>query len=169
MSIIYTRKGEKALVQFAIGLRELTYPAGYSLWFPNQLDLTVAELAPHKVAKWSGEGLPPVGAVCELRSRGGGWGEAEIKYHGRGLCVWLWVRHDGNTDQIEYAESPDRLEFRPIRTAEQIAAEEHLAAVEQALKLVNTTTQVPGDVVRQNILRHAISVMIDAGYRKVEQ
>lgn len=75
-------------------------------------------------ATWNGDGLPPVGAVCGLRSRGGGWGEAEIRYHGRGLCVWLWVRHDGNTDQIEYAESPDRLEFRPIRTAEQIAAEE---------------------------------------------
>lgn len=75
---------------------------------------------------WNGpeDGLPPVGTVCELRTRNGGWGEAEIKYHGRAVCVWLWVRRDGNTEQVEHAESPDRLEFRPIRTAEQLAAEE---------------------------------------------
>ncbi len=95
--------------------------------------MKLAVLRPAAAPAWNGEGLPPVGTTCELRSRGGGWGEAEIRYHGRGLCVWLWVRHDGNTDQIEYADSPDRLEFRPIRTAEQVAAEERKKGVEEML------------------------------------
>lgn len=92
---------------------------------------------------WNGpeDGLPPVGTVCELRSRNGGWGEAEIKYHGRAICVWLWVRRDGNTDQVEWAEGPDRLEFRPIRTAEQLAAEAHRAKyMPQLIKLWDADT-----------------------------
>lgn len=116
-------------------------------------------------APWNGEGLPPVSTVCELRSRGGGWGEAEIKYHGKGLCVWLWVRHDGSADQIEYAESPDRLEFRPIRTAEQIAAEERRRVIEE---MVYGAAGCERD--GQNTKAFLIcGFLYDAGYRKVEQ
>ena len=71
---------------------------------------------------WVGAGLPPAGTICELRKKTGGWGEAEIKYQGgRGICVWLWIRRDGNCEQIEWAESPDKLEFRPIITVSQVS------------------------------------------------
>lgn len=109
---------------------------------------------------WNGpeDGLPPVGTVCELRTRNGGWGEAEIKYHGRAVCVWLWVRRDGNTEQVEHAESPDRLEFRPIRTAEQLAAEEHRAKyMPQLMKLWDADTQLT------NFLEAVYALIVEAG------
>src|SRR3990172_8416085 len=39
---------------------------------------------------WDGDGLPPVGTVCELRCLTGGWGKAEVKYMSKTQCVWLW-------------------------------------------------------------------------------
>lgn len=107
---------------------------------------------------WSGEGLPPVGVVCEVRNAPGGWGKATIKYQGKGIIVWLWDRQDGNTDQIEFASCPDRLEFRPIRTPEQIAADEREAAINEL-----HTDLVPAP-------RHVVAIIYDAmtrlGYRK---
>lgn len=105
---------------------------------------------------WNGEGLPPVGTVCELRCNTGGWGEAEIKYHGRAICVWLWIRRDGNTDQVEWAENPERMEFRPLRTAEQIAAEEREKAIAEMIaicRMESTDTRM-------------VEALYSAGYRK---
>lgn len=82
---------------------------------------------------WSGEGLPPVGVVCELRCLPvGAWGKAEIKYISETQCVWLWIRDDGGY-QVELAEVPDaaRMAFRPIRTPEQVAADERESAIKE--------------------------------------
>lgn len=113
-----------------------------------------------KQVTWNGpeDGLPPVGTVCELRTRNGGWGEAEIKYHGRAVCVWLWVRRDGNTEQVEHAESPDRLEFRPIRTAEQLAAEAHRAAYMDKLSAL-----WDADTKRSDFLEAVYALIVQAG------
>lgn len=104
---------------------------------------------------WTGEGLPPVGVVCEVRNAPGGWGKATIKYQGKGIIVWLWDRQDGNTDQIEFASCPDRLEFRPIRTPEQIAADDRNDAI--------------AAIVAQSLGRCdsvGAAYLYDAGYRK---
>lgn len=82
---------------------------------------------------WAGEGLPPVGTVCELRHAPGGWGRATITHQGKGLTAWLWDHV--NPDQVEYADCPDRLEFRTIRTKAQIAAEEREKAVSEMLAM----------------------------------
>lgn len=111
------------------------------------------------IPEWGGEGLPPVGTVCELRARGGGWGKAEIKYHGRAICVWLWLRDDGNIEQVEHALCPDHMEFRPIRTPEQIAAEERKEAISKMLRYAAITGESYRDVCGK---------LYDAGYRKFE-
>ena len=103
---------------------------------------------------WSSEGLPPVGAVCEVRNAPGGWGKAVITHQGKGLTVWLW--HSENPDQVEYAEIPDRLEFRPIRTPEQIAADEREEAVDEMHKLYMEGAKHSG----------GLYALYDAGYRK---
>jgi hypothetical protein len=106
---------------------------------------------------WSGpeDGLPPVGTVCELRTKRGGWGEAEIKYQGRrGICVWLWVRRDGNSEQVEWAESPDKLEFRAIRTPAQIASEKRETAIRELMDIAQVDCRVTA------------ARLVDAGFKR---
>lgn len=133
MSIIYTRKGEKALVQFAIGLRELTYPAGYTLTFHNPRDLTVAELVSHKTqAQWNGEGLPPVGVEFEWRYGDHAWKKGEALYIG---SIYAVLKSTEGGEQHYYLCD---MQFRPIRTAEQIAAEERerqVAGIDRAFRV----------------------------------
>ena len=112
--------------------------------------------------QWSGEGLPPVGVVCELRCLPvGAWGKAEIKYISETQCVWLWVRDDGGY-QVELAEVPDvaRMAFRPVRTPEQIAAEDRERFAQE---LVTAMGKGSGP----NSLYQARR-MYDLGYRKAE-
>lgn len=74
---------------------------------------------------WDGEGLPPVGTVCEAQI-GASWVECTVLVHhaieGRPCAVW--VTPDGKKSGIWDAPG-----FRPIRTPEQIAREERLAAI----------------------------------------
>lgn len=72
---------------------------------------------------WTGEGLPPVGTVCELRaSKLSDWHQAEIKFASRNVIVWDWVGEPAiNGLCTAYAHT---VEFRPIRTPEQIAEDE---------------------------------------------
>lgn len=110
-----------------------------------------------KPATWSGpqDGLPTVGTVCELRTKSGGWGEAEIKYQGRrGICVWLWVRRDGNCEQVEWAESPDKLEFRAIKTPEQLAAEQRETAIREIMDIADVDCRVTA------------ARLVDAGFKR---
>lgn len=74
-------------------------------------------------AAWNGEGLPPVGTVCEYQTIGAtnDWKEVEILCHftaQKEVAVFVPVQGYRNVKQAT-AEC-----FRPIRTPEQIAAEE---------------------------------------------
>lgn len=112
---------------------------------------------PKQTQTWSGpeDWLPPTGTVCELRTKRGGWGEAEIKYQGRrGICVWLWVRHDGNSEQVEWAESPDKLEFRAIRTPAQIASEKRETAIRELMDIAQVDCRVTA------------ARLVDAGFKR---
>lgn len=106
------------------------------------------------VSPWDGYGLPPVGTTCELKTLPGNWGEAEIKYHGPGVCVWRWV---GQT--FEWAENPEALKFRrPTPTAEQRTAEERAAFIQGCGDFASVT----------NDWKEVFGMMFDAGYRQVE-
>lgn len=140
-------------------------PAGVR---PGEVAVTVPFGSPQAVIRspeWNGEGLPPAGAICELRTKIGSWGEAEIKYQGRAICVWRWVRHDGNTEQIEHAECPDRIEFRQLLTPEQKADKQRTAAIRQILADAGVTGSAFADDPEAFFWAAAL---YDAGYRKVD-
>ncbi|MBP6954507.1 MAG: hypothetical protein KBC45_08800 [Pseudomonas sp.] len=73
-------------------------------------------------AAWTGEGLPPVGADVEFKGHDGVWrpGTYVGQFNGK------MVVGCHQTGVVGFLSSE---EFRPIRTPEQIAAEERLAAI----------------------------------------
>lgn len=105
-------------------------------------------------ADWDGEGLPPVGTVCEITHSG--WGH-------RG-----WERVTINYISTEYAITTQEhgeqhwhmrnVKFRPIRTPEQIAAEERAADIkamcEHGIDAGDCTIEM------------TCAALHDAGYRK---
>jgi hypothetical protein len=119
---------------------------------------------------WTGEGLPPVGTICERRTMLGGDGRYEqviiIAHTSKGFPVWE------STDAMFAGISKEAMfsngipSFRPIRTPEQIAADERLHEIRNALSVINSKVHFPNDLVRGNILAAAVEAMIDAGYRK---
>ena len=102
---------------------------------------------------WSGEGLPPVGVVCECHLPGEltnnySWVEAKVIWH-NGPTECAVVR---STSRLAWCD-----EFRPIRTPEQIAADEREAAIEHMIR-----TYLDG----AKDHRGGIRALYDAGYRK---
>ena len=128
-----------------------------------------AETAVRLIARpvqWSGEGLPPVGTVCEL------WPKPSVEKtavdHDRyksliGLEVKIIAHHDigdciaavfvGSNDFVFEYHSMVEGNFRPVRTAEQIAAEERTKAIDDLVKVTC-------------INRGEAACIYDAGYRK---
>lgn len=119
---------------------------------------------------WTGASLPPVGTVCEFLS-GGHWFEVEVKYSSEWLTVIKCLKNKAGSaiDQkdVELALDAFDLEekLRPIRTPEQIAAEEREMAVEAMLALDPYLPNTPlGMMSRADFCR----ALYDHGYRKVE-
>ncbi|HFH4030343.1 TPA: hypothetical protein ACGJ07_005406 [Pseudomonas aeruginosa] len=105
---------------------------------------------PEKV-EWDGQGLPPVGTVCEYRHMI--WPEyrpCEIRY----ISEESLVAYDDAQEQ--FYRTCDML-FRPIRTPEKIAAEEREKAIEEMCFAEETLT------VKQ------AKALYEAGYRRQEE
>lgn len=112
--------------------------------------------------EWSGEGLPPVGTVCEAaiphtsgpdNARSFIWIEGRvIAYHEIKGKTYAWFAEDDGF------YPPGVFEFRPIRTPEQIAAEERDKAVD-AMLMVSF---------EESTRRHIFEALYDAGYRKAK-
>ncbi|KSR40493.1 hypothetical protein [Pseudomonas aeruginosa] len=102
---------------------------------------------------WDGQGLPPVGTVCEYRHMI--WPEyrpCEIRY----ISEESLVAYDDAQEQ--FYRTCDML-FRPIRTPEQIAAEEREKAVgDMAMSIQGVPYQYP-----------TLYALFDAGYRRQEE
>ena len=106
---------------------------------------------------WSGEGLPPVGVVCEVKLQEE-WRLCEIIAHfqqPQAIVAAFTVAqfHGGKKLDSKIAEC-----FRPIRTPEQIAADEREAAIDEML----AATPAPGS----DISLRVCEKLYDAGYRK---
>lgn len=105
---------------------------------------------------WTGEGLPPVGAVCEYQrndvSYRQEWVKVTTKYFGKEMVV---LEHSASGE--EYVEQAASCVFRPTRTPEQIAAEELKAAIDE----MSEVTQGAHDWLQ------AFQKLHLAGYRKV--
>ncbi len=78
-------------------------------------------------AEWSGEGLPPVGTVCDIKIKGVSvWCPAKILFCQDNALVISW-RAEG----VAHPTTLDSVEIRPIRTPEQIAEDEKQRAVSE--------------------------------------
>lgn len=106
---------------------------------------------------WNGEGLPPVGAVCENLFPRGDWVQVIIVAHdhldGEDRAVFR-LEHK-QTDSY-FGDTVDK--FRPIRTAEQISAEERAAAIEDMWSVYWQP--------KPQTAKEALGLLWDAGYRK---
>lgn len=105
---------------------------------------------------WSGEGLPPVGVVCEVEYDDGRqiWHEAEVIYHKKdGPRIAAAMLIGEGRDKLVWVS-----QFRPIRTPEQIAADEREAAIKEIQREI-----MPADEYVAEIILDAITRL---GYRK---
>lgn len=119
-------------------------------------------------AQWNGEGLPPAGTVCELRmtAAGSDWARAEIKFASRNVIVWDWEGESPiNGLCTGYIHT---VQLRPIRTPEQIEAEEREKAASAIADLMKATRfgLVSTDVSPKEMARAYAEAIYDAGYRK---
>ncbi|CAI8819791.1 hypothetical protein [Pseudomonas chlororaphis] len=120
----------------------------------------------NEIQTWTGEGLPPVGTVCEMSLF------ASNKWE---LCTPVYyLNHpiDHSDQVVVYQNSlggdvcyildppcSGSIEFRPIRTLEQIAAEDRHDAI-VAMRRISKYSQhigIPDDLFEE---------LYDAGYRK---
>jgi len=111
---------------------------------------------------WNGEGLPPVGTVCEYN-----WREEWHKVN-----VMALVRDRFESQQVivqmekdwNYEDRPSR--FRPIRTAEQIAAEEREKGIDEMVQFFMNYYGNPKGAEEYFLICRSL---YDAGYRKQVQ
>lgn len=114
--------------------------------------------------EWNGEGLPPVGTVCEFESHGHHQGWMWCIYRGLMSCGGYIVEYHHHTSQDMTTCAPfdpALTNFRPIRTPEQIAAEEREKFISEICGLLGW------DAWLECSRRDAIK-LFDAGYRKFE-
>ena len=116
---------------------------------------------------WSGEGLPPVGTACqingtvlqELKGHERSWRKVEIIAHTHFGGVDVAVGRDLECATLGWGTPAV---FRPIRTPEQIAADERHEAVMRMSDIVGGIEKVPS-------WTDAIEALYDAGLRFSEQ
>ena len=123
----------------------------------DEWQAAVDALKAEKVGDWNGEGLPPVGTVCEWKEKTGfSWVKATVLFISESSVVMQ--REDG----FEWQMLTKRTVFRPIHTPEQIAAEERDKAIEGMIADTNILTGIMSD------RRIMAGQLYDAGYRKFE-
>lgn len=101
----------------------------------------------HRQPQWDGEGLPPVGVVCEFRVDANEWLECVVIAHHAGMAV-CWIH-------CNKIFSTNGSSVRPAPTMEQIAAE----AREKAIATMVADLDVPTSIAAR---------AYDAGYYKFE-
>lgn len=112
-----------------------------------------------KKVEWTGEGLPPVGTVCEFLKHNspptprGKWLVGEIRYSSHFTVII-------SGDMCEHVHHPRNCSFRPIHTPEQIAAEERENELNRMVATVS--------MLDKGWARKVCAGLYDAGYRKSE-
>ena len=120
---------------------------------------------------WDGVGAPPVGAICEVRAfhiLKGDWIEVKVLatgLHEKDVAVLVAEHNSGVVGRMHcllYTRFEDH--FRPIKTKEQIAAEEREKAVESMMAdILRNTTGID-----HKEAWCCSTALHDAGYRKQE-
>ncbi len=125
-----------------------------------QIGISSWEVIAERPQPWSGEDLPPVGAVCEVKNDIDGWDAVdEVLAHTeiKGAAVAVFKRDDRVF--LSPADS-----FRPIRTPEQIAAEDRENEVDALCYDIVSHYEAPKMSEHYLGLAKALHA---AGYRKV--
>lgn len=110
--------------------------------------------------QWNGEGLPPVGTVCEFMKHNsppapeGQWTVGDIRYVSD---CYVIIGGDG----CEHAHHPRNCSFRPVRTPEQIARLEKSRACDEMFGVILSLTED-----RRHNRSDICEALYDAGYRK---
>ena len=115
-----------------------------------------------KVVAWDGVGDPPVGVVCQYSVLNGPWYTCEVGYSffdGEHRCFVIKCKHLG-FEQVCRIDpgSEGSVEFRPFRTAEQVAAEEREKAINEMM--------MHGVDAGDSTIEYSCAALYDAGYRK---
>ena len=119
---------------------------------------------------WTGEGLPPVGTVCEVL-----WNESRMEY----LRTKVFGVNEHGQPIHRFDEGPKKYEyqadvlvttlgnkvFRPLRTPDQIAAHEREATIKEMV--YGACGCEPGDGTTTAFI--LCGLIYDAGYRKQVQ
>ena len=114
------------------------------------------KVSTERAVELDGVGLPPIGIECELRALPiGSWFTAEIIFSKDSAIVWKWAGSDH-----AYGDDPKNVEFRPIRTQEQIAAEEREKAISE---MCGVFLRAKDNGIR---VEDCCARLYDAGYRK---
>lgn len=106
---------------------------------------------------WTGEGLPPVRTVCEVLNRGlhnPAWEECTILFCGKHRILY---DSESCCERVAFIQD---LEFRQIRTPEQIATEEREHELNRMVATVS--------MLDKGWARKVCAGLYDAGYRKFE-
>lgn len=122
-------------------------------------------------AAWNGEGLPPVGIDCETlwSSTTGEYVAVRVVGHDEDRAV---VRFISSDRKGEYGSDRQHNDygypiFRPMRTPEQIAADERLHQTRNACTAINKAVEPYNTSIDCSAaIRATVEAMIDAGYRK---
>jgi hypothetical protein len=147
-------------------------PTGYTLHLkpvflrkatpPGFNRCTQVELSPQALtaAVWNGEGLPPIGCECEANFKGE-WVKFELRYYGEYYVIFKTAFEVQRT-RLDFDTCG--VKFRPLRTAEQLAAEAREAEVDRLCKVVMAHPRYPEH--NRNIdcsaaMRLAVEVIVD--------
>ena len=107
---------------------------------------------PKKQEAWDGEDLPPVGTVCDMHIYDFGWITGTVVVH-IDLDEPTAVAHNG--EEVFHGNASD---FRPIKTAEQVAAEEREKAISDMMEVTSDGISCIG--------QDDALALYKAGYRK---
>lgn len=145
----------------------------WNFWYVNRWEYAIGTSESSCVARpksWNGEGLPPVGTACEWFDPGcERWLSVSIAY----LSSWVIVLRDSTPHpdgSVEIAKEissdPDiNPKLRPIRTPEQIAADELQKMIADLADVIGSRNST-GDVLTAQRVHDYLSRI---GYRKQEQ
>lgn len=122
---------------------------------------------------WSGEGRPPVGTVCETtyddgKYRWGYWLKTKVLAYGEQRTFVSQETRGKPGEWIEGGICSEGMKYRPIRTPEQIAAEERKAAIDKMAADAQLDFSAGELLSAREYVECAIAALHDAGYRKQE-
>lgn len=116
--------------------------------------------------QWDGEGLPPVGLEVECTYDSWGyWLKGKVLCYGQKM-IFMEQESSKGDGKFEGSMNPDGIRFRPIRTPEQIAAEERKTAINQMAADAQLDFSAGELLTAREYVECAIAALHDAGYRK---